>query len=256
MTLYMPDTNVWVGVGKEADLTRRCDKSLANGDVFLIAPPALIEVVRGMVRYGKEKFLDDQKTFGWMQKSNCKILELTKPFMARRLRTRVSASGVIPEHYWQLIEMIAGAASFDEFVKNSNAANSVWKNIEDLDQIHEQEIEKELRALEQLAAKKRPFEIPKHLSNWFGAPGCRPHPVIIERTFSAAIEYLETSIRKVANGAKPRKNDRGLYVDYQLLMYLADSEINFLTNEDFSGEISKSSQRARIVKTDVLPPVV
>ena len=150
MTLYMPDTNVWVGVGKDVDLTGKCNKALANGDVFLIAPPALIEVIRGMVRYGKENFLEDQKTFSWMQKSKCTILELTKPFMARTLRTRVSVSGVTPEHYWQLIEMVVTAASLDEFIKNSNAENSVWKNIENLDQIHEREIEKELRSLEQL----------------------------------------------------------------------------------------------------------
>jgi hypothetical protein len=256
MTLYMPDTNVWVCVGKEADLTAKCEKALANGDVFLIAPPALIEVVRGMVRCGKDKFSDDRKTFSWMQKAKCKILELPKPFMAKRLKTRLdSPSGVTPEHYSQLIEMILGSPSFDEFVEKSNADNSAWKNIEDLDQIHEREIEKELRALETLAARKKPLEIHKRMSNWFGAPGCRPNPLVVKHYFSAAIEYLETSVRKVANGAKPRKNDRGLYVDFQLLAYLADSKINFLTNENFSGEISKSPQRTRIVKKDVLPAV-
>jgi hypothetical protein len=86
----------------------------------------------------------------------------------------------------------------------------------------------------------------------FGAPGCRPHPLIIKRKFSAAIEYLTAVIRLVANGSNPRKNDRGLYVDWQLLMYLADPQINFLTNEDFSGEISYSPQKNRIVKSNTL----
>ncbi len=86
----------------------------------------------------------------------------------------------------------------------------------------------------------------------FGAPGCRPNPLVISRQFSAAIEYLETSVRKVAVGAKPRKNDRGLYVDWQLLMYLADPNVSFLTNEDFSGEISTSAQKDRIIKPDAL----
>src|SRR2546430_4958876 len=43
-----------------------------------------------------------------------------------------------------------------------------------------------------------------------------------------------------------RSNDRGLYVDWQLLMYLADPNVSFLTNEDFSGEISTSAQKDRI----------
>lgn len=253
MTLYLPDTHVWAGVGKESGITGKFNQACANGDSFVIAPPALIELVRGMVRYGKDKFIDDQKTFCWMQ-SKSEILELPRPFMARTLRTRlVSSSGVTPNHYSQLLQMIVNSKCFEEFVKQCNAEKSVWKNIEDFDQIHEGEIEKELRSLEELAARKKGLDIPKRLSDWFGAPGCRPIPIVIGRYFSAAIEYLETSIRKVAHGAKPRKNDRGLYVDFQLLTYLADSRFNFLTDEDFSGEIARSPQRSRIVKTSVLP---
>jgi hypothetical protein len=174
--------------------------------------------------------------------------------MAKALNTRLnSSSGVTPAHYSQLLQMIVQAKDFDEFIKKCNEASSVWKNIEDLDQIHEGEIEKELRSLEDLAKRNKPLDIPQRLSRWFGAPGCRPFPIIIKKRFSAAIEYLETSIGKVAHGSKPRKNDRGLYIDYQLLTYLADANISFLTNEDFSGEISQSPQRTRIVKPNVLP---
>jgi hypothetical protein len=254
MTMYMPDTNVWVGVGKDADITGRFEKALANGDQFLIAPPSLIELVRGTVKFGKDKFSGDQKTFDWMQKSNCTILELPRPFMAKALNTGLnSSSGVTPTHYSQLLQMVVQAKDFDEFVKKCNEATSVWKNIEDLDKIHEDEIEKELRSLEDLAKKNKLLGIPQRMSHWFGAPGCQPFPIIIGKRFSAAIEYLETSIRKVAGGAKPRKNDRGLYIDFQLLTYLADANISFLTNEDFSGEISQSPQRTRIVKPNVLP---
>lgn len=254
MTLYMPDTNVWAGVGKDAGVTASFNKALVNGDRFVIAPPSLIELVRGMARYGKDKFFDDQRTFDWMQKSKCEILDLPKPFMAKTLHTRlVSASGVTPAHYSLQLQVIVEATSFEEFVKKSNDSGSVWKNIESLDQIHESEIEKELRSLEELAARKRPLNMPKSMSSWFGAPGCRPHPLFIGRFFSAAIEYLQTSIEKVTRGAKPRKNDRGLYIDFQLLIYLANANINFLTNEDFSAEISKSPQRIRIVKPNTLP---
>jgi hypothetical protein len=185
----MPDTNVWVGVGKDAGITERFDKALANGDRFLVGPPSLIELVRGMARYGKDKFFDDQRTFAWMHKSQCEILDLPKPFMAKILHTRLgSNSGVTPEHYSQQLQMVVEAKSFDEFVKKSNDAGSVWKNIESLDQIHESEIEKELRSLEELAARKKPLDMPRSLSGWFGAPGCRPHPLVIRRFFSAAIE--------------------------------------------------------------------
>ncbi len=253
MKIFMPDTNLWVHIGKDAHLTEKFDKAIAAGGKFLIAPPALIEVVRGMVRYGKDKFSEDRKTFEWMRDQKCEILDLTKPFMAAILRTTLpTKSGVVPEHYTQLINMVVESASFDEFVHRGNADGSVWKNIESLDQIHEAQIEHELRALEDLAKQHKSLDIPQRLSQMFGAPGCRPNPLVVSRQFSAAIEYLETSVRKVAGGAKPRKNDRGLYVDWQLLMYLADPKISFLSSEDFSGEISVSAQKNRIVKPEAL----
>ena len=170
-----------------------------------------------------------------------------------RFRTTLpTKSGVVPEHYTQLIDMVVTAPDFDEFVQRGNADGSVWENIESLDQIHEGQIENELRALEALAKQRKNLHIPQRLSMMFGAPGCRPNPLVISRQFSAAIEYLKTSVRKVAVGAKPRKNDRGLYVDWQLLMYLADPNVSFLTNEDFSGEISTSAQKDRIIKPDAL----
>jgi hypothetical protein len=253
MTSFVPDTNIWVHIGKDVGLTTKFEKTLGTGDTFLIAPPALIEVVRGMVRYGKEMFSEDRKTFIWMQTHKCGILDLTRPFMATVLKTNLPKnSGVFPAHYAQLIEMIVNSSKFDEFVERCNSDDSVWKNIESLDQIHEGQIETELRALQDLARQGRALDIPKRLANTFGAPGCRPIPMVVSLRFSAAIEYLESVVRKVANGSKPRKNDRGLYVDWQLLMYLARPDVEFLTNEDFSGEISKSSQKARIVKPDML----
>jgi hypothetical protein len=253
MTSFVPDTNIWIHIGKDADLTSKFEKTLGTGDKFLIAPPALIEVVRGMVRYGKEMFSEDRKTFIWMLTHKCEILDLTRPFMAKVLKTNLPKnSGVLPAHYAQLIEMVVNSSKFDEFVQQCNADDSVWKNIESLDQIHEGQVETELRALEDLARQGRALDIPKRLASTFGAPGCRPIPIVISRQFSAAIEYLDSVVRKVAHGSKPRKNDRGLYVDWQLLMYLAHADINFLTNEDFSGEISKSPQIVRIVKPDAL----
>lgn len=254
MTPFLPDTNVWIEVGRVAVLTSKFEKALAAKDKFLITPPALIELVRGMVRHGKETFAEDKKTFLWMKDHKCEVLELTRPFMAKILKTTLPMnSGVVPKHYEQLIDTVVNSASLDEFIQRCNANDSVWKNIEALDRIHEEQIEKELRALEELAKQGKNLNIPWRLSTTFGAPGCRPNRLIICRHFSAAIEYLDTSVRKVVQGAKPRKNDRGLYVDWQLLMYLAIPDARFLTNEDFSGEIKKSPQKDRIVKPDTLP---
>jgi len=88
-----------------------------------------------------------------------------------RFRTTLpTKSGVVPEHYTQLIDMVVTAPDFDEFVQRGNADGSVWENIESLDQIHEGQIENELRALEALAKQRKNLHIPQRLSMMFGAP--------------------------------------------------------------------------------------
>ena len=72
------------------------------------------------------------------------------------------------------------------------------------------------------------------------------------RRFSAALDFLESSCPKVTAGANPRKNDPGLYIDFQLLLYLGDDGLSFLTNENFAHEIRKSPQRQRIIRLDSL----
>jgi hypothetical protein len=249
MTMFLPDTNVWLKVGRDVPLTQKFDKALAAGDKFVIGPPALIELVRGMVSYG-QAFAEDQQTYAWMTDHACQVLELPKPFMANVLHTTLPrASGVTPHHYQQLIDMVMHSADLNEFNERSDANGSVWKQINAIDRIHEAQIETELKALEELATRRK-LDLTRPMSTWFGANGCRPNPLIIRMKFSAALEYLESSIQKVVHGSKPRKNDRGLYIDFQMLMYLADPEIKFLTNENFT-EITKSPQKGRIVKPDI-----
>jgi hypothetical protein len=250
MTVFLPDTNVWLKVGRDEALTQKFDKALAAGDKFVIGPPALIELVRGMVRYG-QAFATDQLTYAWMRDHGCEVLELPKPFMAKILHTTLpGASGVTPQHYGQLIDEVVHSADLNEFNHRCNANHSVWGQIDSIDRIHEAQIEQELKALEDLATRRK-LDLLRTMSMWFGAPGCRPKPFIMASKFSAALEYLDSSIQKVVRGAKPRKNDRGLYVDFQMLMYLADPEIKFLTNENFSGEIRNSPQKNRIVTPDI-----
>jgi hypothetical protein len=252
MTAFLPDTNVWIRAREDAGLTSRFENALAAGNKFLIAPPALIELVRGTVRQGNKEFCEDKKTYLWMRDHKCEVLELPKPFMANILNIAYpQIPRVIPKHYEQLIVMLISSADFDEFVKRCNAKDSVWKNIESLDQIHGEQIDKELGWLKKLASQG--LEIAKAYSMLFGVPGCRPNPLIIQREFSASIEYLESSFRKVAvQRADPQKNDRGVYVDFQLLTYLALPDVWFLSDEKFSTEITRSPQKGRIVKPDML----
>jgi hypothetical protein len=252
MSTFIPDTNIWIEVGRDAASTSRFENAIKRGDSFVVAPPALIELVRGLVRSGGKYFGEDRKTYTWMMSNHCQVLELPRVFMANILHTTTPNSGVRPEHYAQLIQMVANAEDFSEFVAKCDGVGSVWKNIDNLDGIHEAELEKELRSLEDLARRRRPIDLAGTLARTFGAPGCRPVPVRVQRSFSAAIEYLECSIQKVAMGANPRKNDRGMYVDWQLLNYLANPNFQSLTEEDFSGEISKSPQRERIVSLQIL----
>jgi len=70
--------------------------------------------------------------------------------------------------------------------------------------------------------------------------------------FSAAIEYGDSAIRRARAGENLRKNDAGVFGDFQLFFYLADPQIHLLTKEDFSTDIKNSPQRTRIVTLDSL----
>jgi predicted nucleic acid-binding protein len=254
MPRYLLDTNILIDFGRNQAIRTRLENSQVSGVEFVIGPPALIELVRGLVAGGCNTFEDDRRVFVWLRGQQFPILPLPRPFMARVLRTTTRRSGAVePRHYEQLIEIIADSADFDDFRAMSQAPGSVWNEVERIEAIHEGQLDSELAALGQLARRRRGRDIATLLSQTFGAPGCRPRPVVIARQFSAAIEFLESSLTTVRGGAKPRKNDPGLYVDFQLLFYLADPEIYFLTCEDFSHEIRRMPQRCRIVGLDSLP---
>jgi hypothetical protein len=253
MVCLIPDTNVWIGVGRNPDTSGKLERAQANGRKTVIAPAALIELVRGMVRHGNETFVEDKKTYQWMVDNKCDVLELTKPFMIEVLRADpLRNSRVLPIHYHQLIGMVTASNSLDEFIQRCNAKGSVWNKVDELDLIHEAVIEKELKALEALARQDKNLDVSGALAKTFRVCGVSPDAATVREHFSAAIEYLQSSLKKVSQGAKPRKNDRGLYVDWQLLMYLALPEALFVTDEDFSPEITKSPQKDRIVKPDSL----
>ncbi len=253
MAAYLPDTNVLIDFGRDGAVSAKLENAQNNGSAFLIAPPALIELVRGMIAGGRNTFQNDKKVFVWLQAHGCQVLELPRPFMAKILHTSTRTSGVVPLHYQQLVEMVANSADFDEFLRRTQAAGSVWRDISQLYEIHERQLEKELIALESIAARGGNLDLAKGLSHMFGMPGCRPNHLVLQRRFSAAIEYLESSVTKIRGGAKPRKNDRGLYVDFQMLLYLGRPDLSFLTKENFAAEIRMSPQKARIVRLEAVP---
>ena len=253
MAKYLPDTNVLIDFGRSLTIRTKLERARENGIAFVVAPPSLIELVRGMVAQSGRFFENDKKVFVWLKGST--VLELPRPFMARILRTTTQQrSGVEPQHYNMLIEMIADSADYGDFIRKCETPNGIWRESARADEVHEAELDKEFRALHEISKRGvSSKDVATKLSQSFGAPGCRPNPLIVWRVFSAAHEFLGASISKISAGAKPRKNDSGLYTDFQLLLYSADPEITFLTREDFSNEIKNSPQKSRIVGPDSLP---
>lgn len=256
MPSYLADTNILIDFGRDLTVRAKLQDAQQNGTQFVIAPPVLIELVRGLIAGGPELFVKNKEVLIWLYARGCKILNLPRPFMAMVLQSSVGKkSGVMPQHYQQLIEMVVSSTNFDDFLKRSEIPGSVWKGIVHAHRIHEFMLDRELGALVTVAGRGHDKDLPHLLSRTFGVPGCRPNPLILQEHFSAAIEFLASSFRKVRCGAKLRNNDPGVYVDFQLLLYLADPTINFLTQENFSTDIRRSPQRFRIVGLESLDNV-
>jgi hypothetical protein len=251
---YLLDTNVLIDFGRDPILRGRLEGAQRNGCVFVLGPPALIELVRGLVAGGRDHFHNNKNVFVWLRNSACAVLPLPRPFMAAILRAP-SLRRVVevePRHYIELIGLIARAADFNDFLQQSDAPDSAWGGIRDADAVHNVVLDREFAGLKKLAGQRVDRELARRLSRSFGAPGRHPNSLIVERRFSAAFEFLGTSLAKVRGGARPRENDPGLFVDFQLLLYLADPNVVFLTREDFSHEIRRSPQRSRIVHPRLL----
>ncbi len=240
MPIYLPDTNILIDFRRDPAVFPKLKEAQKNGKEFRIAPPVLIEFVRGFVRHGAATFEEDKKVFEWLLGQ--KVMELPCPFIAQTVGcTAERHSGVEPTHYSELIKMAVSSADIEEFVRTGEAAGSVWNEISRADEIHDAEVDKEIGALEKLARRADGVDLAAILAKSFSMD-----PALAHERFSAAIEFLESSMSLVRNGANPRKNNRGLYVDFQLLLYLADPDIAILTREDFSKEIKRSPQISRI----------
>ena len=249
MATYYPDTNVLIDL-KKPGIRAKIERILGAGNSLVIAPPVLTELVSGIIKGGQECFLGEKEIFVWLHDHKFPILPLPYPFMATILKsTNTGKNGVDPYHYRELIELVSTSSDLDDLLRK--ASDGVWRDVSSSHQVHSDQLDKELLALGTLARVRLNYA--EKLSGKFGVPGCRPIPLIIAGKFSAALEFLESSVTKVKGGAKLRKNDPGVYFDFQLLFYLGDSSLCFLTQENFSVEIKKSPQRTRIVPLSGLP---
>lgn len=242
---YIVDTNLWIDVSRG---TLSCtDLKGKSGINVVLAPPVIIELVRGVVKSAGEHFPRSRSLFRCMTQSQPEILELPKVFVSTILwNVSNRDSGVRPEHYEELMDLLIQARSFTDFLAETEKPGSVWKRIGEIDSIHEGVLEKELKSLERLAGASL-AALPVNLARLYKRGGLLPNPEFFEEKFSAAIEFLRSSILQVRNGANPRKNDRGMYVDQQLFFYLADPEVAVVSQEDFSNQIKTSPQAARII---------
>jgi hypothetical protein len=87
--------NILIDYGRDQAVRERLECARANGATFLIAPPALVELVRGMIKAGLAHFQNDQQVFIWIREHNLEILPLPYPFMAKILRSTSHRRGCV-----------------------------------------------------------------------------------------------------------------------------------------------------------------
>ena len=205
------------------------------------------DVIKSAGRY----FPQDQKLFRCMSQPEIVILELPQVFISKVLwNIPRGKSGVLPEHYTELMRVFFEAKTFTEFLGETEQPASVWKRMKEQDSIHKQVLDKEFKALDNIAGRVSLRALPVYFAMLNKLGGLLPDPHTVEEKFSAAIEFLGSSIIQVRNGANKRKNDPGMYVDWQLFWYLADPSITVVSNEDFSSQIRVSPQAQRIMSYD------
>lgn len=253
MPTYLPDTNVLIDFGRDPAVQMKLENAEQSGAKFVIAPSMMTELTVGVVKGGATYFEQNRKIFTWLQTHSDAILDLPRPFIGKILGFQSKWSYVETHHHVQRVAMVMNSETFDEFLKRKDDAGNVWSDIDKVAQIYDSQVDKEFTALEKLAQLPQgTVDVAAEFCKTFAVGGVCPEPKLFGEHFSAAVEYGEASIAKIRAGAKPRKNDRGRYGDFQLFIYLADPNIALLTSEDFSGDIKQSPQRTRIVGFDAL----
>ncbi len=102
MCAYLPDTNVLIDFGRDLAVRAKLENAQQDASEFVIAPPVLIELVRGVIARGRANFERERKVFAWLHAHHLTVLELPRPFMAQILQTSTrKRSGAVPRHYDQ-----------------------------------------------------------------------------------------------------------------------------------------------------------
>lgn len=248
MPTYLPDTNVLIDLGKDLGVQTKLDDAEQRGSKIVIGPTTIKELAVGVVGGGAQCYEQNKKIFVWLKKHSDAILDNPTPFVGNILGFPSKRSQVETRHHVQLIELMANSQTFAEFEIRSTG--SIWSDIGEAPQIHAKNVDKEFTDLERFAKLPHGTDIAVVLCKDFAVDRVCPDPNLFRQHFSAAVEYIEASISKIRADAKPWKNDRGRYGDFQLFFYLADPNIVLLTNDQFSGDIKQSPQRTRIVGFD------
>lgn len=241
---YILDTNIWVEL---AQGKISCANITGRAQLQAVVPPfAIIELMKETVKHKDKFFANDKRVFECVSK--VEVLPLTKVFVYQQLWNSAEAAGarVGPDNYKKLLQMVMDSASYDEFIEKTKSSGSEWHQAEIWNAAHEDELDKELAAVEKFT-RVDPQSIATGMAKLYPFKGTLPKVDLVEKEFSAALEYLRSAIAKVKNGANLAKNDRGMYGDFQFLFYLADPNAIIVTNERFSGEISKSPQKDRVI---------
>ncbi len=211
MNVYLPDTNVLIDFGRDLSVRNTLESASRNGFKFVIAPPTLEELARGVMAGGSAHFDENKQVFSWLKTKTCTILDLPRPFMGRVLGSPSKLGDVEIHHYLELIDMIKRSQTLDEFLKRKDEAGSAWSDIDRSLLIHDQVLDREFGALEKIAKLPGTFDIAAKFCETFGVAGAHPDPRSFRQHFSAALEYAETSLARIRGGAKPRKNHEKVY---------------------------------------------
>jgi hypothetical protein len=244
-----------IDYAKEPSVQAKLEKAEHDGVQFALAPSTTTELTVGLVKGGEKHYENNRKIFAWLDTHSKNVLDLPRPFMGNILGFPSKHSDVEKHHFVDRITIVMNSPTFADFLKNKDTPGSAWSDIDQSAVVHAGQVNKEFDALENIAKlppeKLKKVDFAAAFCKTFASPeGVCPDATVFRQHFSTAMEYGEASIKKIQNGANPRKNDRGRYCDFQLLFYLADPNFTILTSDGYSNDIVKSPQRTRIVGLD------
>ena len=258
---FLPDTNIAIAIGKnDSDFEGLKTFLSSTKGRLLLAPPVIVELLVKVLNGQDRCFNINKRPLTRLFALNPEIPELPESFaQIMFFGSSTFIVGVRPWDYRQLLTALERSNSKTDFIARAHDPSVQWKGIQDFPKTHDIQVSRELNNLRRLALQqpKRSFadKTADSLSNsaFTKVGDGRSNGVLtvdpneVSHAFSAAFEYLGANIQNVKAGAKPEKNDRGIWVDYNILWYLADPEVTIITLERFHRSIKQSPQASRII---------